>query len=111
MKNLTEKNALSPLHVGDVALRVRIEWRAVDGSDRARPCIVNTQAVWVVAVSADGERVTWTNGLPARDGGEYRHTSNRGELLNLEAIAEDLSPSTPLTAAAGTRELNPAMAA
>lgn len=111
MKNLSENAALSPLHVGDVALRVRLEWRAVAGALKAVPRIANTQAVWVVAVSPDGGRVTWTDGLPARGGGEYRHTSDRRELLSLDALADELSPTDAPLPELAASEFNPAAAA
>jgi hypothetical protein len=81
---------LPPLSVGDVALRFRVEWRGRP----ARAVVIGVQAVWVVDVSADGQHVTWSNARAPRAGmpGEYRHTSDRRELISiggLEAVDAD----------------------
>lgn len=112
---MSVKNEISPLHVGDMALRVRVQWRALQGCavgvPPVRPVVVNTQAVWIVAVSEDGERVTWTDFTLGRDGREYRHTSHRRELLNLEALADELSPANAPLPELAALEPNPAAAA
>jgi hypothetical protein len=114
MKNHSENTPLSPLHVGDTALRFRVEWRLVgcgDGTHMLRPFVLGVRSVRVVMVSEDGQRVTWTEGAKKRGGGEYRHTCERRELLSLDAVANELCASTPPEKMAGRRELNPAAAA
>lgn len=96
----------SPLHVGDAALRFRIEWRGAP----ARPVVVGVRAVWVVAVSADGSRVTWTEGRKRRDGGEHRQTCDRRELLSVAAL-ETLSPTNAPLPELAASAFNPAAAA
>lgn len=89
------KNADLPLlEVGDDALRVRVRWVGVP----ARPVVAGLQSVRVVAV--DGDRVTWTSGLPARGKRTpFRHVSARRELLSFAGFA-DLFAHTGLTGAA-----------
>ena len=112
MKNTLENTPLSPLHVGDEALRFRVEWRLTacgDGTHAIRPFVIGTRAVRIVAV--DGDLVTWTEGKKKRGGGEYRHTCDRRELLSLAAVANELCASTPPEKMAGKREYKPARAA
>jgi hypothetical protein len=113
MKPTAENAPLSPLHVGDTALRFRVEWRLVacdDGAHALRPVVLGVRSVRVVMVSEDGQRVTWTEGAKKRGGGEYRCTCDRRELLSLDAVADQLCASTPPEKMAGTRENNPAAA-
>lgn len=114
MKNHSENTPLSPLHVGDTALRFRVEWRIVncgDGTQEVRPFVLGVRSVRVVMVSEDCQRVTWTEGAKKRGGGEYRCTCDRRELLSLDAVAQELCASTPPEKLAGKREYKPAVAA
>ena len=97
MKN----DSLPTLLPGDDALRFRVRWI---GSP-ARPEPVGVQVVRVVCV--EGDRVTWTNGIPARGKATpFRHVSARRELISLAGFADLFAPdSRPLsTAPAGMTE-------
>lgn len=71
---------LPPLAPGSIALRFRVEWRG----QPAHPICIGVQAVGVVRV--DGDRVTWTNARAKRGGAVYQHTSDRRELIAVEAL-------------------------
>ena len=112
----------APLAPGSVAIRFRVEWRG----NPARAVPVGVQAV--VVVSVVGDRVVWTNGTRSRAGrDEFRHVSDRRELISLDALesvtAEFLAgleaeisepvapaenpPSSPLLAGAGATGYGP----
>lgn len=79
-------DTLAPLAPGSLALRFRVEWRG----NPARAVAVGVQCV--VVVSVVGNRVVWTNGRRTRASREeFRHVSDRRELISLDAL-ETVTP-------------------